>query len=116
MNKLLLAFVFLVFSSFVSAADIQLTRDIPTEREDGSQIQSIDKFVIYYSVDNVSQSTIEVDPLLSGYTIPDVAEGSHTFQISTIAGGLEGTASDPVNVDITASKPIKIELTVRVVE
>lgn len=106
----------LIFSSFVSAADIQLTWDQPELNEDGSQIQSIDKFVIYYSIDNVSQSAIEVDPILSGYTIPDVAEGSHTFQISTVAGGIEGDMSNPINVDASTSKPIKIVLIVELIE
>ena len=106
----------LLFSSFVSATDIQLDWVQPELNEDGSEIQSIDKFILYYSIDNVSQSTIEVDPLLSSYTIPDAAEGSHTFQISTVAGGLEGKASNPVNVDVSTSKPMKIELTVRIIE
>ena len=116
MKQLLIAFALWGFASGAYATDIQLTWETPTEREDGSQIDTIDRYNIYHSVDNVVQDTIEAQANSLAYTLVDVAQGSHTFQISTVEGGLEGVLSDPVNVDVTTSKPVKIELTVRVID
>jgi hypothetical protein len=116
MKQLLTAFALFGFVSGAYATDIQLTWTAPEFREDGSALDTIDRYNIYYSIDNVVQDTIEVQADALDYTLVDVAAGSHTFQISTVEAGLEGERSDPVNVPVTTSKPIKIELTVRVID
>jgi len=116
MIRLLLGFGILVVSSILSAQSIELTWVKPELREDGSAIESIDRYNIYYSINNVVQDTVEVEADATDYTLVDVAQGSHTFQISTVEDGLEGDVSGPVNVDVSTSKPVKIELTVRVVD
>lgn len=116
MKRLLTAFALWGFASGVYATDIQLTWDKPEFREDGSALDTIDRFNIYHSVDNVVQDTIEVQADATDYTLVDVAQGSHTFQISTVSLGEESEVSGPVNVDVSKSKPVKIELTVRVVD
>lgn len=113
----MIKFILLMLLSFVvSAADIQLTWDKPEVYEDGSALTTIDRFNIYYSIDNAVQDVIEVQADANSYTLADVAAGSHTFQISTVSEDVEGERSDPVNVPVNKSKPIKIELTVRVIE
>ncbi len=118
MKSLLLAFGLLVFSLSAIAADIELTWTSPTEKEDGSAITSIDRFNLYYSIDNVVQNAIEIQADANSYTLVDVAQGAHTFQISTVSEGLEGEASSPITVSVSenASKPVRIELTVRVID
>jgi hypothetical protein len=116
MKRLLTAFALFGFVNGAYATDIQLTWDKPEFREDGSALDTIDRYNIYYSINNVVQDTIEVEADALDYTLVDVAAGSHTFQISTVEDGLEGDQSDPVNVDVSTSKPVKIELTVRVIE
>ena len=107
-------FIILMLLSFsVSAQTIQLSWDAPTEREDGSSIESIDNFNIYQSFENATSTLIEVDASLSTYEILDAAYGSYTFQISTVEAGQEGEKSDPLTVTVyapTISPPQKITI------
>ena len=112
--KKILAFLLVVFSGLSHATDIQLTWQAALDRVDGSQITQLDGYNIYHSVDNVVQPVITATG--TSYLLTDVAKGSHTFQISAVEAGLEGEKSDPVNVSVDISRPVKIELTVRVVE
>lgn len=98
------------------AADIELSWTPPTVDTNGNNLAVIDGYSIYYSVNNTPQPVINVSGTSSSYTLSDVVSGSHTFQITGIANGLEGEKSDPINVSTEAGKPVKIELTVRVVK
>jgi hypothetical protein len=104
------------FVSGAYATDIQLTWTAPTQYENGASISEIDAYNLYYSIDNVQQAPVSIDGLDSGYLLRDVVEGSYTFQISTVAGETESDLSNPVNVDVIKSKPVKIEITVQVIE
>lgn len=106
----------MLFSANVLAADIELTWTAPTEREDGTQLESIDSYSIYTSIDNIVQPVISVAGTETSYVLADVAKGSYIFQISTVSGGTESDLSNPINVTISDSKPVKIEITVRVIE
>tara|TARA_R110000772_G_scaffold199263_1_gene309877 strand:- start:44 stop:382 length:339 start_codon:yes stop_codon:yes gene_type:complete len=112
----------MMLSFAVSAADIQLTWDTPTEREDGTAIETIDRFNIYHTADGGGTNIIEVDPTLLSYKILDAQEGAHAFQISAVELGQEGVKSDVVpvvvigTIVITISKPGKMPLTVQVEE
>ena len=75
---------------------ILLTWDIPTEREDGSSIESIDKFIIYHAISGAIQDPIEVSGSATQYTLLEVAQGSHAFEISTVEDGQEGRKSPTV--------------------
>ena len=113
--RLLLVFTLLVFSVHSNATDIQLSWVLPELREDGSQIESIDKFYIYQTSDNGTTQVIEVLGASTRHILLGVQTGAHTFQISTVENGLEGASSDPVTVNVTASKPVKIMLTVELI-
>ena len=113
-SSLLLAL--LAFSTVSLAADIQLTWDIPTEREDGSTIQEIEQFNLYYTVNNVLQDTIQIDALSNTYTLQDVEIGTHILQISTVESGQEGDLSNPITLSTSNSKAVKIMLTVELIE
>lgn len=113
-SSLLLAL--LVLSSITAATDIQLTWSTPELREDGSAIQEIEKFNLYYTVNNVLQDTIQIDALSNTYTIQDIENGTHILQISTVESGLEGELSDPVTLSTSNSKPVKILLTIEILE
>lgn len=114
MIRVLLVFGMLVFSSILSAQDIELTWSKPELREDGTQIQSIDKFILYYSIDNVVQDNIEVSADDTGYTILEAETGLYTFQISTVEGGLESEKSDVVSVSVKRSRATQIEIIIKV--
>ncbi|MES0328606.1 MAG: fibronectin type III domain-containing protein [Gammaproteobacteria bacterium] len=113
-------FIFLMMLSFaVSATDIQLTWDLPTEREDGSAIVAIDRFNIYQTINNGGSTVLEVAPTGTSYQISDVETGNYTFQISTVEAGQEGALSDPISVNVPlvlTSKPIKMILSIELIE
>ena len=113
----MIRFIFLLlFSLNAFATDILLSWEAPTQYEDGSALTQIDRFNIYYTVDNVLQDTIEVPATDTSYTLADVAKGAYVFQISTVSNGSEGEVSTPAVVNVDDKKPIKIELTVRVID
>ena len=115
-KKTSLLLALLVFSSITLATDIQLTWSTPELREDGSAIQEIEKFNLYYTVNNVIQDTIQIDALSNTYTIQDVEIGTHILQISTVESGLEGDLSNPVALSTSNSKAVKILLTIELIE
>ena len=108
--------VLLLFSTVSTAADIQLTWSTANDREDGTPIQEIEKYNLYYTLNNVLQDVIEVDALANTYLIQNISTGNHTIQISTVEAGIEGDLSDPVTVSTSTSKPVKILLTVEIIE
>lgn len=112
MKKASLLLALLVLSSITLAADIQLTWDTPTEREDGSTIQEIERYNLYYTLNNVLQDTIQIDALSNTYTIQDIEVGTHIIQISTVADSLESKLSDSKTIILSDSKPVKILVTV----
>ena len=109
----MIKYIFLMMlSCAVSAQTIQLTWDLPTEREDGTEIGAIDRFNLYQTFNNGGATILEIGSTLSSYQIPDVQAGNYTFQISTVAG-IEGQKSDPLTVTIldpTISPPQKITI------
>ena len=122
MNKLLLGFGILVFSAQLLARSIELTWVTPEVREDGTAIQSIDRFNIYHSIDNVIQDSVEVPATDISYTISEAQEGVHTFQVSTVEAEQEGEKSPAISalilapIEIVISKPAYPTLTVRVID
>ena len=113
----MIRFLFLLlFSLDAFATDIQLSWEAPTQYEDGPTLNSIDRYNIYYTIDNVVQDVIEVPATAVDYTLVDVAKGTHVFQISTVVNGTESNPSNPATVNVDDKKAMKIELTVRVVE
>ena len=119
----MIKFIFLMMLSVaVSAQTIQLTWDLPTEREDGSAIETIDRFHIYQTANDGSQNVYEADATSTSYQILDVQEGSYSFQISTVEGGQEGSKSPPIPlsiippIQIVISKPSYPALTVKVID
>jgi len=104
----------MLFCLSAHATDILLTWETPTEREDGSQIQTIDRYNLYRTVNNVLQNNIEVSADAISFTIPEVQSGIHTFQISTVELGQEGALSDPISVtvfDKVIAPPAKMTIT-----
>jgi len=93
-----------------------LTWDTPTEYEDGRSLTQIDRYVIYYSIDNVVQDPIEVPASNVDYTLVDIAQGRYIFQISTVSLGVEGLKSNPITETLAGGIPVTIELTVRVIK
>ena len=109
----------MLLTSIANATDILLTWETPTGREDGSQIETIDRFNLYTTIDNVLQSVIEVPADSTSFQLPEVETGNYTFQISTVEFGQEGALSDPIGVPITdkiIAKASKILLTIQVIE
>lgn len=119
MFKLYLFILLTAINSFSMAADIQLTWTTPTGREDGSQIESVDRFNIYQTFNNGDQIVYEVVSTSTNYQIPNVETGNYTFQISTVEAGQEGALSDPISLNVLPviiSKPIKMILSIELIE
>lgn len=119
MIKELSVFALIMFSSIVSATDILLTWTTPEAREDGTAIQSIDRYNLYTTINNVLQDVNEISGDATGFQLSEVASGNYTFQISTVEFGNEGALSDPISVyvqDKLIASPIKIKLTIEVIE
>lgn len=106
----------LLFSVSAFATDIQLSWEAPTQYEDGSTLNQIDRYNLYYTIDNVVQDVIQVPATSTEYTLVDVAQGTHVFQISTVTNGTESELSNPVSTVISDKKPMRIQLTIQVVE
>jgi hypothetical protein len=112
----------MILTSVVNATDILLTWETPTEREDGSAIETIDRFHIYQTTNDGSQNVYEADATSTSYQILDVQEGSYSFQISTVEDAHEGSKSPPIPlsiippIQIVISKPSYPTLTVKVID
>jgi len=75
---------------------IELTWDLPTEREDGSQIEKIDRFNLYVYFNTVLQDIIEVAGTATVFQLSEIEAGNYSFQISTVEDGLEGARSEMI--------------------
>lgn len=105
MRKLfLLSVLGLMFSSVVNAADILLSWDAPVEREDGSPIESLDRYEIRHLVNNVEQEQIEVQADKTTHTVGEAAQGTHTFMIRAVEDGLAGKYSNPTSTSVSLLK------------
>lgn len=72
----------------------------PTRREDGTALETIDRFNIYYDFDGVLQDVIEVEAVSLMYTLADVQAGRYSFRVSAVSDGVEGKKSDAVTVQV----------------
>jgi len=109
----------MLLTSMASATDIVLTWDKPLEREDGSQIETIGRFNLYTTIDNVLQDVNEIPGDALSFQLSEVETGNYTFQISTVEFGQEGAKSDPISININdkiIAKAGKILLTIQVIE
>ena len=109
----------MLLTSMASATDILLTWDKPLEREDGSQIETIGRFNLYTTIDNVLQDVNEIPGDALSFQLSEVETGNYTFQISTVEFEQEGALSDPISVNISdkiIAKAGKILLTIQVIE
>ena len=113
----MIKFMFLMMLSVaVSAAD-QLTWNEAELREDGSAIETIEKYNIYHWYENILQTVIEVPGDSTSYDDPDGRVGIHVYEISTVEDGQEGKRSYPISYYIKPdSAPIKILLTLEQVD
>jgi len=112
--KRLIAFIIFAFSMGAYAADIQLMWEKPTLREDGTTIQAIDEYRLYETINNTVIPVLSIPASAADYSFANVINGVHTFQISTVEAGQEGTLSDPVSVNVELSAPAKMSITVTV--
>jgi hypothetical protein len=79
---------------------IFLSWELPTEKEDGSALNIIDRLNLYQTFDDGSTIIIEVESTAASLTLADVAAGSYHFQISTVSEGIEGAKSLPITVEL----------------
>lgn len=112
----LLGLALLVLSTISVATDLKLNWVKPELNQDGTAIQEIEKHNLYYTINNVLQDIIEVSALSDSYTIQNIKAGTHTLQVSTVADGTESELSTPKTVILSNSKPVKIHLTVEIIE
>jgi hypothetical protein len=84
----------------VQQNDIALSWELPTKREDGSALNTIDRFNLYQTFNDGSTIIIEVESTATSLTLANVAAGSYHFQISTVSEGIEGAKSPPITVEL----------------
>ena len=124
--KLLLVFGLLVFSTIsiaeVTTQCIELNWTAPTEREDETLIQAIEKYNLYQTHEGILLPTIEIDRAATSYSTCNVQTGIHLFQITTVeldgVEELESQRSPEVNAAVypdPQAPPRQIVLTIRVI-
>lgn len=115
MKNLARAFVLWGFASGAYASDIVLTWTAPEVREDGTAITSLDRYDIHHTINNVVQDSIEVEANAVDFTLADAAQGTHTFLIRAVEGGVTGKYSDPAQASIIQAQigPITVTIEVR---
>lgn len=100
----LMLFAVNVFAAPPSECDgvtcIELTWSTPTEREDGSLIEVIDRYDINFSIEGVDQPIIPVDSVNNSYYLIDVSPDDYVFKIRTVENGLVGRYSSPVSTNV----------------
>ena len=108
-----LLFLFLMFFSGIAfAGEVSITWTAPTEREDGTLIESPVSFRLYHTLNNIEQETIELESGVTNYNLSEASTGTHTFQISAIESGLEGELSAPASKQVNGSKPGRVIITI----
>ena len=113
----MIKFMFLMMLSVAVSAFEQLTWDEAELREDGSNIEAIEKYNIYHWYENILQPVIEVSGDSVTYSDTDRRVGVHVYEISTAEAGQEGKKSAPVAYYIKPdSAPIKILLTLEQID
>ena len=116
MKKIFSALMLFGFVSNVYATDIQIMWNAPAEYTDGTAITEIDRFTLYYTINNAVQEPIQIAANATNYTLANVEKGTYVFQVSATSLGQEGSPSDPVTVINSAKIPSKMVIEVRVIE
>lgn len=124
MGKRLILAALALFSSLVYAEPpaecdgsikcIQLTWVEPTEREDGTTIDSLDRYDIHHTANNVFQGIYQISAPSTEYYLVDVAQGNHTLTIRAVEGDVLGVMSSPASAAILQAQIGPIILTIKV--
>jgi len=93
---------------------IALTWETPTQRIDGTAIESLEGYKIYHTASNVFQGAYDIAPDAVEYYIVDVSHGTHTFTIAAVEFLVEGDQSAPASVAITQAKIGPMTLTIEI--
>lgn len=80
--------------------DILLSWDIPEKREDGSDLNIIDRFNLYQTFNGGDTSIIEVQADSTSLTLANLSDGLYSFQMSTVSEGLEGKKSPSFQIEL----------------
>lgn len=93
--------------NLASAADVVLTWDAATKRQDGTLITGTKTYRLYETVGTVAKPAITLPGDTLKHTILNVTPGQYSYQISTVEGTNEGPKSDAVSV-LILSHPAKM--------
>ena len=102
----------MLLSSFLSAAEIDISWSETTKYEDGTSIEMPVSYRLYHSIDNEEQPVTELASGTFSHNITDAITGLHTFQISAVVLGLEGEKSAPASKQVNGSKPGRVIITI----
>ena len=124
MGKRLILAAFLLFSSAVfaeipaecdgSIKCVKLSWTAPTVREDGTAIESIDRYDIHHTANNSFQGVYQVAAPANEYYLIDVATGNHTLTIRAVEGDVLGVMSSPATATILQAQIGPMTLTIQV--
>lgn len=117
--RLLLASVLYLVTLSTLAADIILTGDVPTQREDGSPlpVSEISGYQIIYgdTPDGLNQTYTITTPDKVEATIEDFDPGTYYFAVATVdSDGIRGNFSEVISAVVPAlpNAPSNINVTV----
>lgn len=124
MGKRLILAALLLFSSAVfaeipaecdgSIKCLKLTWTAPEVREDGTTIESISRYDIHHTANNLFQGVYEVAAPSNEYYVVDVAPGNHTLTIRAVEGDVLGVMSSPATATILRAQIGPMTLTIQV--
>ena len=104
-SSIVLALV--LFSTVTWSKCIQLDWTAPTEREDETAIQAIEKYNLYYTNQDSVLSIVEIDGAAITYSTCSIQTGTHIFQLATVEDSQEGEKSDLLSITWTGNAPPK---------
>lgn len=93
---------------------IKLTWQAPTDREDGTTIESIARYDIHHTANNVFQGVLAIAANSVEHYLVDVASGNHTMTIRAVEGEVLGIMSSPASVSILQAQIGPMTLTIQV--
>lgn len=93
---------------------LKLTWTAPEVREDGTTIESISRYDIHHTANNLFQGVYEVAAPSNEYYLVDVATGNHTLTIRAVEGDILGVMSSPATATILQAQIGPMVLTIQV--
>ena len=109
---MMIRFIFLMMLSFSVLSETQINWIAGELREDGSQIEAVEKYYLYHFYGSDLPDIIEISADSTSYLHNDSRVGIHIYEVSMLEGGQEGRRSYPIPIyTYPAARPTRLTLT-----